>query len=52
MPSKSKAQAKLMRAACKNPKFMRKVGISKKVACEFMRADMAKLRKLTRKRRK
>lgn len=39
MPSKSSKQAKTMTAACKNPKFRKKVGIPKKVACEFHEAD-------------
>lgn len=43
MPSKSKVQAKTMRAACKSPKFAKKVGIPKKVACEFHSADKAKI---------
>lgn len=39
MPSKSKKQAQFMTAACKNKKFRDKVGISKKVACDFHGAD-------------
>lgn len=31
-----------MRAACKSPKFGKKIGIPKKVACEFTRADKRK----------
>lgn len=42
MPSKSKKQARTMTAACKSGKFRKKVGIPKKVACEFHRADKAK----------
>ena len=42
MPSKSKKQAKFMRAACKNKRFARKAKIPTKVACEFMRADQKK----------
>lgn len=42
MPSKSKAQAKLMRAAAHDPKFAKKVGVPQKVAKEFVRADKAK----------
>lgn len=42
MPSKSAKQAKTMRAACKSPKFGKKVGIPKSVACEFYHADKAK----------
>jgi hypothetical protein len=43
MPSKSPKQAKTMRAACKSPAFAKKIGIPKKTACEFMKADMAKI---------
>lgn len=32
MPARSKKQAKLMQAAAHNPKFAKKVGISKKTA--------------------
>ena len=32
----------MMRAACKSPSFRKKVGISKKVACEYHRADKGK----------
>lgn len=39
MPSKSKAQAKLMAAAAHNPEFARKVGIPQSVAKEYNRAD-------------
>jgi len=39
MPSKSKKQARTMAAACKNPKFAKKVGIPRSVACEFHEAD-------------
>lgn len=42
MPSKSKKQAKTMRAACKNAEFAKKVGISQEVACEFLQADEKK----------
>jgi hypothetical protein len=41
MPSKSKAQRNLMRAAAHNPKFAKKVGVPQKVAREFERADKA-----------
>ena len=44
MPSKSKAQADLMRAASHNPAFAKKVGIPVKVAKEFNRADQAQKR--------
>ena len=39
MPSKSKAQAKLMRAAAHNPAFARKAGVPTSVAKEFTAAD-------------
>lgn len=39
MPSKSKAQARLMSAASHNPAFAKKVGIPVKVAKEFNKAD-------------
>lgn len=39
MPSKSKAQARMMAAAAHNPSFARKVGVPQKVAKEFNRAD-------------
>lgn len=42
MPSKSKAQAKVMAAAAHNPKFAKKAGIPQKVAKEFNKADQAK----------
>lgn len=45
MPSKSKAQAKLMRAAAHNPAFAKKVGVPQSVAKEFVRADKAKGKK-------
>jgi len=42
MPSKSKAQHNLMAAVAKNPAFAKKVGISKSVGEEFMKADKGK----------
>ena len=42
MPSKSKAQHNLMAAVANNPKFAKKVGISKSVGEEFMKADKTK----------
>lgn len=39
MPSKSKAQAKLMAAAANNKTFARKVGVPTAVAREFAAAD-------------
>ena len=42
MPSKSKAQHNLMAAVSNNPAFAKKVGISKSVGDEFMKADKTK----------
>lgn len=42
MPSKSKAQQNLMRAAAHNPEFAKKTGVSQKVAREFVKADQKK----------
>ena len=42
MPSKSKAQHKLMAAVANNPAFAKKVGIPKSVGEEFMKADKGK----------
>jgi hypothetical protein len=42
MPSKSKAQYRLMEAAAHNPKFAAKTGVPQKVAREFVRADAKK----------
>lgn len=42
MPSKSKAQARLMGAAAHNPAFAKKVGIPVSVAKEFNTADKGK----------
>lgn len=39
MPSKSKKQAKFMRAAAHNPEFARKADISQDVAKDFSAAD-------------
>lgn len=39
MPSKSPAQAKLMRIAAHDPKFAKRVGVPQKVAREFNQAD-------------
>lgn len=39
MPSKSKAQAKFMRAVAHSPKLAKSRGISTKVAKEFVKAD-------------
>lgn len=45
MPSKSKAQEKLMQAAAHNPKFAKKAKIPVEVAQEFVKADKAKRKK-------
>jgi hypothetical protein len=42
MPSKSKKQHNLMAAVANNPSFAKKVGISKSVGEEFMKADKGK----------
>jgi hypothetical protein len=39
MPSKSKAQARLMQAVAHNPKFAKKVDIPQSVGREFYEAD-------------
>ncbi len=39
MPSKSKSQQRLMRAAAHNPKIARSSGVPQSVAREFVRAD-------------
>lgn len=49
MPSKSKAQADLMRAAAHNKEFADKVGVPQSVAKEFAAADKAKTKKKTTK---
>lgn len=45
MPSKSSAQARLMRAAAHDPKFAKKVDVPQRVAKEFVKADQAKKEK-------
>jgi len=42
MPAKSKKQARTMRAAAHDPKFAKRLGISQKVAKEFVKADKRK----------
>ena len=42
MPSKSKSQHNLMAAVANNPAFAKKVGISKSIGEEFMKADKTK----------
>lgn len=39
MPSKSKAQANMMRAAAHNPAFAKKAGVPQSVAKDFSAAD-------------
>ena len=39
MPSKSKAQHKLMAAVANNPKFAKKAGIPQTVGADYMKAD-------------
>lgn len=47
MPSKSKKQAKLMKAAAHNKEFADKVGIDQEVAKEFVEADKKEKEKAT-----
>jgi hypothetical protein len=42
MPSKTKKQARTMKAAAHDPKFAAKLGIPQKVAKEFVAADKGK----------
>ncbi len=42
MPSKSKAQERLMQAVIHSPKFSKKVGISQKVAKEIVKPKKKK----------
>ncbi len=49
MPSKSKKQARLMRAAAHDPAFAAKAGVPVEVAAEFVRKDGGK-RKAKRRR--
>ena len=44
MPSKSKKQARMMRAAAHDPKFAKKVGVPMEVAREFMMEDKKKMK--------
>ena len=48
MPTKSKRQARLMKAACANEEFAKRLGIPQSVACDFVRADKRKKLKLTK----
>lgn len=45
MPSKSEAQAKLMRAVAHSPEFAKKVGVPQSVGKEYNDADKAKSQK-------
>ena len=49
MPSKSKKQARTMRAAAHNPEFARKVGIPQSTAAEYVKADKAKAKRKKKK---
>ena len=51
MPSKSAAQAKLMRAVANNPEFARKTGIPQSVGKKYEAADKAAGRHRPRSRR-
>ena len=51
MPSKTAKQAKFMRAACHSGKVRKSSGISKKVACEYVRADKGKSKGKSRRKR-
>lgn len=42
MPSKSKAQSRLMQAAAHNPTVAKKTGLSQNVAKEFVAADQGR----------
>lgn len=48
MPSKSKAQQRLMAAAAHDPKFAKRAGVPVKVAKEFNEADAVRGKKATR----
>ena len=52
MPSKSKAQKRMMAAAAHDPKFAAKVGVKQSVAKEFNKADAGSKRKLPEKVKK
>lgn len=45
MPSKSKKQAKLMRAAAHDKAIAKKTGVPQKVAKDFVKADAKRKRK-------
>jgi hypothetical protein len=52
MPSKSPAQARLMKAAAANPKFAKQAGVPPKVAKEFVREDRKRGNVATQRRSK
>jgi len=52
MPSKTKKQERAMRAAAHDPKTRRKMGISKKVAEKYVRADQRKKKRPRRRCKK
>lgn len=52
MPSKTRKQARAMRAACNDPKVRKKMGISKEEACEFARVDQKKAKKKSGRKKK
>jgi len=52
MPSKSKKQAKFMRAAAHNKGFAKRAGIPQSVAAEFVAADERTSNKFVPKRQK
>jgi hypothetical protein len=45
MPSKSKAQSKLMHAAARSPEVAKKTGVPQRVAKEFVNADKGRSQK-------
>lgn len=49
MPSVSKAQARTMLAAAHDAKFAKRLGISQRVARDFVKADMVKKRPVKKK---
>jgi hypothetical protein len=52
MPSKSKAQGRLMRAAAHDPKIAKKTGVPQSVAKDFVAADKGKSQKKLPERKK
>lgn len=52
MPSKSKAQKRMMAAAAHNPAFAKKVGVPVKVAKEFNKADTGSKKRLPEHKKK